>query len=159
MNHINQPITIGIIGYRDFLKATGPAQLNKVKGRKILIKHFPGYEKLKKSQKINDTQWNKRMETLKSCHVLLLCDCDFGPIESLGRIVKALKGSSVLTVGETDRFLESGGIINFLMEEEKARFEINDGAAKQAKLKIRSKLLRLAKRVIGENTSNVTRNR
>ncbi len=49
-------------------------------------------------------------------------------------------------------FLESGGIINFVMEEKKVRFEINMTAAKSAKLKIRSQLLRLAKRVIGEDS-------
>jgi hypothetical protein len=31
-----------------------------------------------------------------------------GPIEGSGRIIKALKGSPVLTVSETDGFLESG---------------------------------------------------
>jgi len=70
----------------------------------------------------------------------------------------ALKGSPILTIGESDGFLESGGIINFLMEDEKVRFEINNTAAKQARLKIRSKLLRLAQRVIEEKTPNGTRN-
>ena len=154
----NQPIIIGIIGSRDFLKALKPAQHKKAKGRKIVVKYFPGYEKPRNSQDTNDAQWNKKMEALKSCHVLLLCNCDFGPIESSGRIIRALKGSPVLTVGETDGFLESGGMINFLMEDEKVRFEINNTAARQAKLKIRSKLLRLAKRVIGDKTSNGTKN-
>lgn len=63
-----------------------------------------------------------------------------------------------MTVGETDGFLESGGIVNFLMEDERVRFEINNTAARQAKLKIRSKLLRLAKRVIGDQASNGTKN-
>ena len=66
-------------------------------------------------------------------------------------ILEALKGSSVLTVGEMDNFLENGGIINFLIRDRKVCFEVNTVAAKDARLKIRSKLLRLAKRVIGEN--------
>jgi len=41
-----------------------------------------------------------------------------------------------------------------LMEDKKVVFEINNHAAKQARLKIRSKLLRLAKRVIPEKPSN-----
>lgn len=154
----NQPITIGIIGSRDFLEAIEPVQQKKAKGRRIAVKYFPGYEKLKKSQDTNDAQWNKKMETLKSCHVLFLCTGDLGPIGSSGRIIKALKGSPVLTVGETEGFLQSGGMINFLMEDERVRFEINNTAARQAKLKIRSKLLRLAKSVIGKKTSNGTRN-
>jgi hypothetical protein len=47
-------------------------------------------------------------------------------------------------------FLESGGIINFVMEDEKIRFEINNKAAKLTKLDIRSRLLRLAKRTIDD---------
>ncbi len=153
----NQPITIGVIGSRDFLKALEPIKTKKIRGRRILIKHFADYEKLKKSEGSDDRQRNKKIEMLKTLDVLFLCAREFGPIESSGRIVKALKGSPVLTVGETDGFLESGGIINFLMEDEKVRFEINNTAAKQAKLKIRSKLLRLAKRVIGEEASNGTK--
>jgi hypothetical protein len=53
-------------------------------------------------------------------------------------------------VGEMPGFLEAGGIMNFLMEDNKVRFEVNAAAAKHAKLKIRSQLLRLAKRVIEE---------
>jgi hypothetical protein len=47
-------------------------------------------------------------------------------------------------------FLKTGGIINFLMEDEKVRFEIHNTAAKRDKLNIRSKLLRLAKRTIDD---------
>jgi hypothetical protein len=52
----------------------------------------------------------------------------------------------VLTVGETERFTQTGGMINFIMEGNKIRFEINDETAKKAGLKISSKLLSLALR-------------
>jgi hypothetical protein len=61
-----------------------------------------------------------------------------------------LEDLPILTVGETEHFIETGGIINFLMEDNKVRFEINDVAAKKSKLKISSQLLRLAKRVVEE---------
>jgi hypothetical protein len=154
----NKPITIGVIGSRDFLKALEPIKQKKVRGRKIAVSYFPDYDKLKKPPKAGDPQWSKKIETLKTCHILFLCVGDFGPIESSGRIIRALKGSPVLTVGETEGFLESSGIINFLVEDERVRFEINNTTARQAKLKIRSKLLRLAKRVVGEGASNGTRN-
>jgi len=154
----NQPITIGVIGSRDFLKFLEPIKQKKNKGRKIAVRYLSGYEKLKKSPKADDPQWSKKIETLKTCHVLFLYAYDFKPIESSDRIIKALKGSPVLTVSETGGFLESGGMINFLREGKKARFEINNRAARQATLKIRSKLLRLAKRVIDEEASDETRN-
>ncbi len=64
----------------------------------------------------------------------------------LGEILSGLRGESILTVGESDAFLDKGGIINFVLEQGKVRFEINDRAAEEAGLKISSKLLRLAKR-------------
>ena len=66
--------------------------------------------------------------------------------------MRALENSTVLTVSETENFLESGGIINFLIKDRKVGFEVNNTAAKNANLESRSKLLRLAKRVIGANT-------
>lgn len=148
----NEPITIGIIGSKYFVKALEPLIHKKIKNRNISIKYFEGYEKLKKSQEDNDRQWDQKIEALKTCHVLMFCICDSVPIENSSQIIKALKGSPVLTVGETDGFLEYGGIINFLMEDKKVRFEINVTAAKKSKLKISSKLLRLAKRVVKEKS-------
>jgi len=45
-------------------------------------------------------------------------------------------------------FLESGGIINLLTDHDKIRFEVNMAAAQRAALRIRSRLLRLAVRVL-----------
>jgi len=148
----NEPIIIGIIGSKDFVKAVEPLIRKKIKNRNISIKYFEDYEKLKKSQDDDDRQWNQKMEALKTCHVLMFCICDSVRIKDLSQIIKALKGSPVLTVGETAGFLESGGIINFLMEDKKVRFEINITGAKKSKLKISSKLLRLAKRVVEEKS-------
>jgi len=70
--------------------------------------------------------------------------------EHLKEIINIVEGSSVLTVGDTDGFLEAGGIINLLIEDKKVRFEVNVTAAEKANLQIRSQLLRLAKRVVKE---------
>jgi len=60
------------------------------------------------------------------------------------------RDASILTVSELDRFIQSGGIINFVMEGNKVRFEINDAAAKQVGLRISSKLLNLARKTAKE---------
>ena len=150
----NQPIVMGLIGSRDTLKALEPLNQKTIKCRKITIRYFPEYEKLEKSNGTGDYQWNRKMQMLKGCHALLFCTCHSKPIHNIKQIIEALKGSPILTVGETDGFLESGGMINFLMKEEKIRFEINNTAAKKAKLRISSKLLRLAERVVEERKSN-----
>lgn len=52
--------------------------------------------------------------------------------------------AGVLTVGESSDFTRRGGIITFVVADEKVRFEINQGAAEQAGLKISGQLLKLA---------------
>lgn len=65
-------------------------------------------------------------------------------------VLSEIRRSPILTVGETDGFLEAGGIIRFCLEGNKLRFEINRSAADMAGLKISSRLLVLAKNVVGE---------
>ena len=59
-------------------------------------------------------------------------------------IIQALHGTAVLTVSETDGFIEKGGMVNFVKEDNKIHFRINGEAAKADRLKISSKLLSLA---------------
>jgi hypothetical protein len=66
-------------------------------------------------------------------------------------LVTNLHNAPVLTVGETAGFLDAGGMIDFLLEENKVRFDINLNAAEAAGLKIGSRLLILAQHVVGES--------
>lgn len=59
-------------------------------------------------------------------------------------VLRELRDAPVLTVADTDGFLDRGGIINFVLEGSKVRFEISQEAAERAGIKISSKLLRLA---------------
>lgn len=63
---------------------------------------------------------------------------------SADRYLKAVRGMPVLTVGEAPDFLTRGGIVNFVIQEGKVRFEINQEEAERAGLKVSSRLLRLA---------------
>jgi hypothetical protein len=141
----NEPFTIGVIGTEPFGKSLEPIKEKEVKGRKVVIKQIKNLKEKESSKNNKDA-----IEALRKCHLLFICSSEK---ENMVTIIEALKDSSVLTVGETAGFLESGGIINFLMEDKKVCFEINNFAAKQASLKIRSKLLRLARRVIEEKPS------
>ena len=60
-------------------------------------------------------------------------------------ILSSLEGEGILTVGEDDGFLTDGGIIRFVLEENRVRFDINLAAAEANRLKLSSKLLRLAR--------------
>ena len=59
----------------------------------------------------------------------------------------ALRQAQVLTIGESPRFAEAGGIITFLREADKVRFAINLDSAGRAGLKISAQLLKLATEV------------
>jgi hypothetical protein len=59
-------------------------------------------------------------------------------------LLEAVRGSSTLTIGDTDDFVSLGGMIAFKKDGNRVRFQINPDAAMRAGLKISSKLLRLA---------------
>jgi hypothetical protein len=81
------------------------------------------------------------------CQILFISRSEQGRLK---QILAAVKGSPVLTVGDTEKFVDQGVIINFILDGSKVRFEINTGAADQAGLRISSKLLQLARRVVTE---------
>ena len=58
----------------------------------------------------------------------------------------------MLTVGEMPHFVQSGGAVNFILEGNKVRFEINTDAAARARLKLSSKLLALARSVVEDRS-------
>ena len=85
---------------------------------------------------------------MQACQILFLGKAQSKRIPML---VTDLHNAPVLTVGETAGFLDAGGMIRFLLEEDKVRFDINLNAAELARLKIGSRLLFLAKHVVGES--------
>ena len=88
------------------------------------------------------------LSDLKTCHLLFISASEKNDLYA---ILKAARGSSVLTVGETPEFIPAGGMINFFIEDDKIRFEINPEAARQAGLTISSKLLSLSEKPSGES--------
>ncbi len=77
----------------------------------------------------------------RGCHILYISSSERKTAE---HIFSTLNGSSTLTVGEMTQFAVRGGIIQFSMEDQHVRFDINLEAASRAGLRISSKLLALA---------------
>lgn len=88
----------------------------------------------------------KEAREIQGCQVLFVGMADK---KFVSATVAGLNGSPVLTVGESAQFAHHGGMIGFLLEDNKVRFEINLEAAERGKLKISARLLALAKTVIG----------
>ena len=83
-----------------------------------------------------------RLEDARSCHILFISESER---PRLATIFKAVAAGSVLTIGDTDRFAESGGIIGLYDLDEKVQFSINLEQAHSASLQINSQLLKLAR--------------
>ena len=58
--------------------------------------------------------------------------------------IKAAENQPILTVGESENFISTGGIIRFIRSGGHVHFQINPDAATRVSLKVSSKLLRLA---------------
>jgi hypothetical protein len=78
---------------------------------------------------------------LRACHIIFF---PASQMRGYGVTVSALSGLSVLTVGEVSGFTDHGGIINFVMQEDHLRFEINQATAVGHHLKVSSRLLQLS---------------
>lgn len=76
------------------------------------------------------------------CHILFLSS---SYAKQLPQVLSKFSKLPSLTVGETEDFTRSGGMIRFFVDENKIRFEVNTDAAVRARLKLSSKLLHLAR--------------
>jgi hypothetical protein len=75
------------------------------------------------------------------CHILYMPDSDG---EKSAYLLNSVSKRAVLTVGETREFIINGGMIRFVENGQRIRFEINPDAAERGSLKVSSRLLRLA---------------
>jgi hypothetical protein len=81
------------------------------------------------------------------CSVMFIAGPD---AQSVAQTLVAVRGSPVLTVTDGAEGVDDSGIINFVVEDSRVRFEINARAAAANRLTISSKLLSLATRVTGQ---------
>ena len=116
---------IGIVGSDPFGPGIDRALSNKVvHGRDLDVRRFPD------------------APPASGCHLLFFSQADS---TTLRRNLQSVAGSTVLTVGEASTFLDLGGTIRFVLESNKVRFDIDVASAEAARLRISSKLLRLAR--------------
>jgi YfiR/HmsC-like len=94
-----------------------------------------------------DVRWVRKERDLKSCHILFVSSSE---ASRYPKIFSVVQETSILTVGETPDFLSSGGMLNFSFENDLLQFEVNLAATNQARLRVSSRLLALARRVINK---------
>jgi hypothetical protein len=157
-------ITIGLLGEHPFGDAFDPVKNKTVKNKRLNIKNLGRFRKSfpqsrEGHQTVDDAgklEFVNYIEQLRKCHVLFICDSER---ENFKAIIDAVKGYGVLTVGETADFLDFNGIITFIPGTEKAVFEVNQKVCEQEGLKISSKVLRLARKVITDKDPAVDKDK
>jgi hypothetical protein len=92
-----------------------------------------------------ELRWVRKLADIRTCQILFVSRSEHA---RYGQVLVAVANSGVLTVGETAGFLEAGGAICFSYEQDLLRFEVNLAAAHDARLKMSTQLLGLAKRVM-----------
>lgn len=119
-----EPIIIAILGKDPFGKVLGETVSGKtVKGRKLVVERY------------------KKIQDLHFCHILFIST---SKRQRLAKILRQTKNQSILTVSELKNFIQAGGVIRLFNRGNKVRFDINLEAAKQAQLRISSRVLNLA---------------
>jgi hypothetical protein len=76
-----------------------------------------------------------------NCRIVYVNPSKDTPLRSL---LTTLAGSNLLTVGGVSGFTQQGGMIQFVLDGNRVRFEINLAAAQRAGLSLSSQLLKLA---------------
>ena len=124
----DSPFVIGILGNDPFGATLDTIVADKkIDGRAFAVRRL---------------RWSKDSKDLKGCNILFVSSSEKEHIDS---VVETMKGLPILTIGDAPGFAKRGGIINFTLEDNKVRFEVNVEAAKHADLTISSRLLTLAK--------------
>ncbi len=84
-------------------------------------------------------------DDMRGCHVVVIGDADERRVVP---VLRALAGQPVLTVSDTEHFVDLGGGIGLLTADDRLQFEVNRGALEQAQLKASASLLKLARSVL-----------
>ena len=122
----SSPIIVGVLGENPFHDTLEKTIKNKtVDEHPVVVREF------------------RAATDATNCHILFISSSEKA---RLPQILKQLNGRSVLTVAEMPGFTEAGGMINFVPEGTKIRFQINNDAANGAGLKVSAKLLNLGLR-------------
>jgi hypothetical protein len=122
------PFVIGIFGENPFGEVLDRiAQTKTIQGRRIVVRKVDS------------------MDKLLVCHILFVPRS--ATMEQQRRIIDKTTDKPVLLVGEIPRFAEFGGDMNFFLDGDRVRFEINVDTIHRDKMQIDAKLLSLGKKV------------
>ena len=142
------PLLIGIVGRNPFGQAFVPVLDRKINERElglVYIDELGPYLAAAKTEVEAIAAYRKKNAVLLSrCDVLFICTSEDKHLETL---LTMIAGSAAVTISDIPRFGLRGGMIEFVMDSKRVRFDINLDRVKEENLKIRSQLLELARRI------------
>ena len=102
-------------------------------------------ERLAQGETVNGRQIISRRITrwADACNIVFVSEDE----QDLFRILRQAP-PGVLTVGEDPAFLREGGMINFVVENQRVRFDVNLKASERASVTLSSRLLTVARSVL-----------
>lgn len=95
---------------------------------------------------ISLVQENSPANVATHCHIVFAGDIDSAKTKE---VLAAVHGKPILTIGDSEEFVEYGGMIGFVMLDGKIKFVINPKPAMSSNLRIDARLLEIAIKVIG----------
>jgi hypothetical protein len=125
----HSPFSICVIGQSSFaVDLARTVRGETVNGRPVAVEYLPG------------------LPQPKHCQMVVVGSMDKANDRNLLRALAAL-GPGILTVGDGENFVRDGGIIGFVVEKRRVRFDINQGAATRSLLTLSARLLSVARAV------------
>jgi hypothetical protein len=113
------------------------------------------FDEAVKKEKVNGRQVKvKRGVTAVELYECQIVFVSSGEMELMSGALSQLSTNGVLTVGDSHNFARNGGMVGFIKEGGKVRFEINTAVAEKSGLKMSSKLLQVGKVVTGGKTNH-----
>jgi hypothetical protein len=98
-----------------------------------------------------EVRHTKAAADIAGCHVVFVSRAEW---RRRPAVLAGLAKPGVLTVGEGPAFAEAGGVIGLVLEEGAVRFAINLAAGERAGLRLSSRMLSIASRVVHEEKAD-----
>jgi hypothetical protein len=123
----DSPLVIGVVGADALAEVLEQMVANRtINGRPLVIRRL------------------RHGEPVNGLHVLFVSGAD---ARRAGDMLASARGQAILTVTESEQAPASGSVINFVIVDDKVRFDIALGAAELGSLKISARLLGVARKV------------
>jgi hypothetical protein len=123
----SSPLVICIVGDTPIISLLSDASAGKpVEGRVVFVKRL------------------QPKDDFARCNILFI---EGSQARYEEKILTSVKGASSLTVGESDTFMRAGGMIEFVVEDNRVKLELNLDTATAAGLKLSAKLIAVSRLV------------